>query len=179
MCDNEVYAMNFSQYRVGTQEDIAAVAQIYEDILNGAHETGWLPGVYPVRQTAQDGELYVCQVDGRVVAAAKINQEQVDVYAQVAWEHPSQDQEVLVIHTLVVAPDEKGKGYGRQFIQFYEDMAMKMGCPSLRLDTNAKNLPARRFYEKQGYKEVGCVPCTFCGIPNVQLVCLEKMLPME
>lgn len=25
-----------------------------------------------------------------------------------------------------------------------------------------------------GYEEVGIVPCVFNGIPNVQLVCLEK-----
>lgn len=74
----------------------------------------WLPGVYPVLQTAQDGfergELYVCKVDGVVVAAAKINGEQVDVYDQIPWEHGARDEEVLVIHTLVVAPGAQGRG---------------------------------------------------------------------
>ena len=42
------------------------------------------------------------------------------------------------------------------------------------MDTNAKNIGARRFYEKLGYTEVGIVPCVFNGIAGVELVLLEK-----
>lgn len=31
-------------------------------------------------------------------------------------------------------------------------------------------------YQKLGYEERGIVPCVFNGIPDVQLVCLEKYL---
>ena len=31
-------------------------------------------------------------------------------------------------------------------------------------------------YKKLGYKEVSIVPCVFNGIPDVNLVCLEKHL---
>ncbi len=172
--------MDSMQFRLAQAQDIALVSQIYLDILASDHTTGWLPGIYPVRQTAQEGfdkgELYICEMDGTLVAAAKINKEQVDVYDQIPWRYPASPQEVLVIHTLVVSPHSAGQGIGAQFIQFYESMAGQLGCPYLRLDTNEKNTPARRFYEKLGYEERGIVPCTFCGIPNVQLVCLEKRL---
>ena len=46
----------------------------------------------------------------------------------------------------------------------------------LRMDTNAKNENARRFYKKLGYSEVGIVPCVFNGIDGVNLVLLEKKL---
>ena len=46
----------------------------------------------------------------------------------------------------------------------------------LRMDTNAKNAAARRLYQKLGYAEPDIVPCIFNGIPNVQLVLLEKKL---
>lgn len=42
------------------------------------------------------------------------------------------------------------------------------------MDTNAKNTAARGFYKKLGYSEIGIVPCVFNGIPDVQLVLLEK-----
>ena len=48
------------------------------------------------------------------------------------------------------------------------------GCTVLRIDTNETNTPARRLYASLGYREVGAVPCEFNGIPNVNLVCLEK-----
>lgn len=41
---------------------------------------GWITGIYPIRQDAQDaldrGDLYVCELDGRVAASGIINQRQ-------------------------------------------------------------------------------------------------------
>lgn len=170
--------------RKATQADIPGVARIYDAILEledaGTYTTGWIRGVYPTEQTAMDAlkkeELYVLEDSGAIVAAARINQEQVPVYAGAAWEFPAQDEEVLVLHTLVVAPETAGKGYGTQFVQYYEALAARCGCPCLRMDTNARNLPARSLYRKLGYREAGIVPCDFNGIPNVQLVCLEKKI---
>ena len=79
-----------------------------------------------------------------------------------------------MLHTLVIDPCAKGKGCGRAFVRFYEDYARRTGSPFLRMDTNAKNTGARRFYEKLGYTEVGIVPCVFNGIAGVDLVLLEK-----
>ena len=59
---------------------------------------------------------------------------------------------------------------------FYEEYARENGCPYLRMDTNARNLAARRLYAYLGYWEAGIVPCVFNGIQDVQLVCLEKKL---
>ena len=71
--------------RKPTQADIPAVAAIYDHILTeeeaGRATIGWIRGVYPTRQTAQDaldaGDLFVLEADGVVAAAAKINQIQV------------------------------------------------------------------------------------------------------
>ena len=82
----------------------------------------------------------------------------------------------MVLHTLVVDPEMGGLGLGSRFVAFYEDYARAQGCAVLRMDTNARNLRARRMYAQLGYREAGIVPCTFNGIPSVQLVCLEKRL---
>ena len=55
-------------------------------------------------------------------------------------------------------------------------LARENGCTVLRMDANAKNAAARRLYQKLGYAEPDIVPCIFNGIPNVQLVLLEKKL---
>ena len=44
------------------------------------------------------------------------------------------------------------------------------------MDTNAINTAARALYKKLGYREACVVPCAFNGIPDVQLVCLDKRL---
>jgi len=100
----------------------------------------------------------------------------VDVYEGAPWEHPAKDEEVMVLHTLSVSPEHGRRGIGSAFVKFYEDYAKENGSPYLRMDTNARNLTARRLYQKLGYKEIGVVPCNFNGIPGVQLVCLEKKL---
>ena len=99
-----------------------------------------------------------------------------DSYAEGAWEFSARDEEVCVLHTLVVSPSTSGKGYGKKFVKFYEDYALSHGCPELRMDTNARNAAARGLYKKLGYKEIGIVPTEFNGIPDVQLVLLEKHL---
>lgn len=170
--------------RKATESDIPAVAEIYAHILANEDPakpaTGWLKGIYPVEATARAAlgrdDLFVCIEDGKVVASAIINRTQVDVYADCKWSLECEDDEVMVLHTLTVEPACAGRGIGRKFVAFYEDYARGHNCKALRMDTNAVNVTARGLYSKLGYTEVGIVPCVFNGIPNVMLVCMEKLL---
>ena len=106
-------------FRNATMADLDQVAAIYDRIHTeeeaGRSTVGWIRGVYPTRQTAlasiQAGDLFVAEEDGQIVATAKINQEQVPVYASAAWSREAKPQEVMVLHTLVVDPQVKGKGW--------------------------------------------------------------------
>lgn len=172
------------EIRKATRGDLDAVAGIYERIHDeeeqGRSAIGWLRGVYPVRSTAEAalarGDLFVLEDGGQITAAAIINQLQVPEYAHCPWAYPAPEEQVMVLHTLVVDPLAQGRGYGRAFVAYYEGYARAHGCPYLRMDTNARNLRARELYAKLGYAEPGMVGCTFNGIPGVQLVCLEKRL---
>lgn len=171
-------------FRKAVLDDLDRIAEIYNEIHTeeeaGRTTIGWVRSIYPTRATAeasiQKGDMFVEEDDGVIVAAAKINQEQVPEYVNAAWEFEAPDQEVMVLHTLVVSPKAKRNGYGTKFVAFYEQYSMEHGCRYLRMDTNERNVRARALYEKLGYKEVSIVPCKFNGIPGVQLVCLEKRL---
>ena len=78
----------------------------------------------------------------------------------------------------IMDPGTAGHGCGKAFASFYEQYAIDHGCAYLRMDTNAINVGARRFYAKLGFWEAGIVECTFNGIPGVKLVCLEKKLEL-
>ena len=169
-------------FRKAEPKDLEAIAAIYDRIHDneeaGNTTIGWIRSIYPTRATAQTsievGDMYVEEVDGVIVAAAKINQEQVPEYANAQWQWEAPNEKILVLHTLVVDPEKGRGGYGKAFVAFYEDMARNMGCPYLRMDTNVRNLIARQLYQGLGYAEVGIVDCQFNGIPDVHLVCLEK-----
>ena len=173
--------------RKAAQADLPAVAGIYDRILAkeeaGQVTIGWQRGVYPTEQTARAAlaadDLFVMETDGVVCATARINQEQVPEYANAGWRYAAApDSEIMVLHTLVVDPETAGHGCGKAFVSFYEQYAAGHGCAYLRMDTNAINVHARRFYAKLGFWESGIVDCTFNGIPGVKLVCLEKKLDL-
>ena len=170
--------------RKALASDIDAVAAIYDRIHTweekGKVTIGWERGVYPERITAETAlaadELFVMEEAGVVVGTGIINQTQVDVYEKGNWKHPAEPTEVMVLHTLVIDPEDKGRGLGRRFVRFYEDYARQNGCRCLRMDTNSRNARARAMYRKLGYREAGIVPCVFNGIKGVGLVLLEKLL---
>lgn len=173
--------------RKAAQTDIPSIVKIYNAIHTEEEEgravVGWARGVYPTEQTALDalekGTLFVLETEDeerRIAAAAKIDQTQVPEYADCSWEYDAPSDQVMVLHTLVVDPSAPRRGYGKAFVRFYEDYALKHGCPFLRMDTNARNTAARKLYAGLGYKEPGIVHCVFNGIPSVELVCLEKKL---
>ncbi|MBR2028260.1 MAG: GNAT family N-acetyltransferase [Oscillospiraceae bacterium] len=170
--------------RRANANDIDAVAKIYDEIHTeiekGNLYTGWIKGIYPLKSTAQNAFekdwLFVAEEQGEIVSAAIINQYQGPIYEKATWEFEADEHQVMVLHTLVVNPSCIKKGIGTKMVAFYEQYAKDNNCPELRMDTNEKNTVARKLYKKLGYKEVSIVPCVFNGIPDVNLVCLEKRL---
>ena len=114
--------------------------------------------------------------NNQIYGSALINQIQVDVYEDAPWEHVVSPDQVCVLHTLMISPKRFGRGLGPQFVRFYEEYALEHEWPELRLDTNARNERARAMYQKLGYREIAIVPTVFNGIPDVNLVLLEKYL---
>ena len=171
--------MNF---RKATEADIPEIAAIYDDIHTGEEKgettIGWIRSIYPTAETARAAllrdDLFVQEDESHIVGAAIINQSQVDVYEGAPWRYPALDEQVMVLHTLVISPKAARRGYGSAFVSFYEQYARDHHCPFLRMDTNARNIRARALYKKLGYEEIAIVPCQFNGIDGVQLVLLEK-----
>jgi GNAT superfamily N-acetyltransferase len=171
-------------FRKAAMDDLDRICEIYSEIHTqeeeGKASVGWVRTVYPTRKTAEDsiinGDMFVEEEDGLIAAAAKINQEQLEEYSNAKWTYNVPDEQIMVLHTLVVSPTLSGKGYGSRFVSFYESYALEHGCHYLRMDTNEKNINARALYKNLGYMEADIVPCNFNGIPIVQLVCLEKRI---
>ena len=171
--------------RKAVAADLDAVDRLYNE-LHDAKEAGiipviWQRGIYPSRETALEAldreDLYVLEKDGRIIGSAVINQIQDEVYAGAPWLYDVPDEQVCVLHTLMISPAEFGRGYARAFLEFYESFAAEHGCTELRIDTNDRNLPAQTMYLRHGYQKIGTVPAkVFNGIPDINLVLLEKHL---
>ena len=168
--------------RKAVKSDLDAVVNIYDEIHQAEEEgiisVGWIRGIYPVKETAEEAlkrdDLFVIEKDGIVLGSGVINKLQVDVYRKAKWEREAEDEKVL--HTLTISPRAGKQGLGKEFVKFYENYALENGCSELRIDTNERNRVARKMYSKLGYKEVAIVPTVFNGIPDVNLVLLEKYM---
>ena len=168
--------------RKGEPRDIAAIAVIYDRILDreerGGASTGWIRGVYPTADTAraalEAGELFVMEREGRVVVAGRINHEQCPQYAAVPWTEPeTPDEQVLVLHTLVSDPLVAGHGCGTEFVAFYEQYAREHGCTWLRIDTNARNVSgAEKFIDFLCRGDIAAMNYEYVGyaIPNTAAI---------
>lgn len=171
--------------RKAAARDLDAVELLYSRIHDaeeaGIITTGWLRTIYPTRATAEAAlardDLFVLEDGTHIIGSAIINRIQVDVYEGAPWENAVPDDQVCVLHTLVISPSVHGKGYGHQFVEFYEAYAESLGCTELRIDTNERNLAARMMYAGHGYREIATVPTVFNGIAGVNLVLMEK--PMK
>ncbi|MCD8035950.1 MAG: GNAT family N-acetyltransferase [Clostridiales bacterium] len=171
-------------FRKATPEDIDRISDIYDEIHteieSGVTTSIWVRSIYPTRKTTEDsvykGTMFVAEMDGSIVASAKIDHEQLDIYAKAEWSIEVPDDKVMVMHTLAVSPTAKGKGCATEFLKFYEQYARECGCTCLRIDTGASNTVTRALYKKLGFTEVSIIPCVFNGIENMNQVCLEKIL---
>lgn len=167
-----------------TVNDIDSVAEIYNRIHdyteNGILYTGWIRDIYPTRLAAMEahtkGELFVEYMDGIIVGSAIINKVQLEIYKNAPWKYFANSDEVMVIHTLTIDPAIKRCGLGNKFMEFYEKYALQNNCKYLRLDTNEKNIEARKFYKKLKFDEIAILPTQFNNIGMVNLVLLEKAL---
>ena len=93
-------------FRKAKMEDVERIAEIYDEIHTeneaGRMTTGWIRGVYPSEETAKAsvrrGDMFVEEEDGRIVAAAKINQEQVPEYAEADWQQDVPEEQIGRAH---------------------------------------------------------------------------------
>ncbi len=172
--------------RLAKQTDIDDVEKIFNEILDTpemVHTTNWLKDGYPTRADAQKaldaGTLYVGEDEtGGLYGAVNLNHIQPPEYAKIPWkiEPECSRDEVLVIHTLCIRPNCAGKGYGREFVAFSEQLAREKGCRVVRLDTYEGNRPAESLYSSLGYTLAGKTLFHFHNVIWETLICMEKKL---
>ena len=86
---------------------------------------------------------------------------------------------MLVIHTLTMAPEMSGRGYGTRMVRFAMEEARRRGCTVMRLDTYVGNLPAQRLYAKLGFRIAGRKLVSHHGLFDSELFYMERDLTTQ
>jgi ribosomal protein S18 acetylase RimI-like enzyme len=102
----------------------------------------WDDDVYAIEATYlnNQGEFLIGEWDGIFVAMGALRRT---------------SPERAEIKRMRVHPDYQGRGLGQIILSELEARARAMGYTTLHLDTSVMQAPARKLYEKNGFREVG------------------------
>ena len=152
--------------RKATREDYPDVREFYYELTDtlqdAQYSPGWERDIYPTQEwlieSIEKQELYLGELNGRIVSCMVVNQEYNDGYKGIDWIIEAKDSELLVIHALGVAANVSGRGLAKQMVGYVIEMAKSQGIKTIRLDVLEGNLPAEKSYTKVGFEYTGTVP---------------------
>ena len=100
----------------------------------------------------QEGDLYVSERKGRLVAFICVNKIEPAEYTGLDW---SLKKDVMIIHRMAVDPEYRRNGIGRQLMNFAEELALQQEISYLKTDTNSMNENMKALFLKCGYSYIG------------------------
>ena len=130
------------------------------------------PSFDAFRKDCEREELYVLELEGKVVACITLSSLKDPEYEEIQWLTP--DSNNLYVHRLAVHPDHQGQGYAKALMDYVESEAKKQGAISIRLDTFSKNPRNQKFYKTRGYQQLGNI--YFPKQSAFPFYCFEKLL---
>lgn len=152
--------------RQATFNDLELIEDTYNEHFRHEIEHGtftvFKKGVYPTKKDAEkainSGTLYVYEVDGNIAGSIIVDKVQPIEYEDIKWEQACTNDEVMVIHLLMVRPSMTGKGIASSLVKYATEVALNNSCRVLRLDTGSQNIPAVSLYKELGFKIVATAP---------------------
>jgi len=142
--------------------DISNVKLFYKEALPliNSEQTSWIPDIYPNVEDALEAilheEFFICIDDQeKVVGSMILNQQADDEYKTVPWAYGTNKENHLIVHTLISHPKRLKNGIASKMISFIKQWAIENNMASIKLDTLANNVPARKLYEKNGFSYIG------------------------
>lgn len=151
--------------RVAQREEFKRIKSFYHTLIDrmadAEYAPAWKKDVYPsdayLQGSLKNGQLYVGEIDNRLVAAMIVNNECNEGYKQVEWSVSAEPEEVLMIHTLGVGTNYSGRGIGKEMVERAIQLAMEKKMKTIRLDVLGGNVPAMRLYESMGFTQVDTI----------------------
>ena len=150
------------QIRKCREADVATAGSFYDDIVlwldHHINYPKWMYKIYPseswVKQMTEAGEQYIC-VDGKkIVGAFVLNADPQGNYRKGNWSQDRPDGAYMVLHALAISPEMQGHGLGAEVVRFCTEKAKADGYKAIRLDIVPGNIPAKKLYEKTGFRYV-------------------------
>lgn len=102
-------------------------------------------------------ESFVCTYNGYIAGTAALSLREEPTYEIIEGGQWLTRGPYGVIHRIAVDDRFKGQGLAGIFVDYIENMCIKSGFASVRVDTHKDNLSMRRFLEKRGFVQCGTI----------------------
>lgn len=130
------------QYQLSDKEEVfqlhvRALKNEYAYLYTGSWEKDFedIEGIYLNNR----GEFLVGTIDNKIVAMGGLRK---------------MTEDIVELRRMRVDPDFQRKGYGQIILDALEKRAKELGYKVIQLNTSVKQIPAQKFYIKNGYTEV-------------------------
>jgi GNAT superfamily N-acetyltransferase len=166
--------------RLATLNDISAILHLVRRVVPLMQATGnfqWddhYPNAAVFEKDIVLDQLWVAELDEKLVGVAAITTDQEPEYAQVGWDLT---ETAIVVHRLAVDPEVRGRGIAAQLLAQADEVARQRGIDVLRIDTNTRNEATQRLFPKAGYVFAGEIGLGFR--PGLRFYCYEKRLTLH
>ena len=161
----------------GKIEDITLIVDLIKDIIIDMETKGiyqWnehYPSQSIFENDINNETLYLMKNDHECLGIIVFDEQQSPEYKEIDW--LTEGKKVLVIHRLAINPKYQKQGIARLLMDFAENIAIKKGYTSIRLDAYSGNPRALKLYENRGYEKTGQLFFSFRELP---FYCFEKKL---
>ncbi len=142
------------------KDDIEDVSKFYDDIIiyldNHINYPKWEYKIYPsiisVRANTNKGTQYLVIDNNEIIGSFVLNNDPEGSYYKAKWSRNIDN--FMAIHAFAIRPDYQGKGIASKVLKYCIETAKELGNEGIRLDIVPTNVPARKLYEKNGFKYV-------------------------
>ncbi|TFZ15645.1 GNAT family N-acetyltransferase [Limosilactobacillus fermentum] len=147
-------------YRRLTKTDLPQVIAFYKDACDhqqfDQYSPDWTWGVCPSEQSLEESlnDLFIGAFDddGTLLGAGILTKGEDPDYPSEAWKIPATDDQIAILHLLVVGPTARGKGVASGLLAQLKQVAKEAGAIVIHLDVIDGNPPADALYQKNGYQ---------------------------
>ncbi len=141
------------QIRIAEKEDYIKVREFYYSLTDAMQEAefrpGWEKNIYPsqdfLKESIENGELFLCEIENAVAACMVINHKCNEGYQKIRWSAAVSDSQLYVIHALGVHPDFSGRGIAKEMVRRAIRKAQIHEIRTIRLDVLEGNLPRKKY----------------------------------
>ena len=154
------------RFRKGAESVLARIMELVADAQNWFRKQGidqWQDG-YPTSELIlndiANGENYIVELNGEVVATAVISFAGEPTYAEIKGKGWLNDKPYAVVHRIAVSDACRRKGIAREILHFTEEKCAERGVSDIRIDTHCDNKPMRSLLKTMGYTHCGRITLT-------------------